>query len=201
LPRSWLRRNRLRHLVNTRGQQLRRGQRRARVGRAGPAAGDVYVGGYSTVSVISPATNTVTATIPVGSAPDEVAISPTTGDVYVTNVLGGTVSVINPTTNQIIDTITLNGDQGFPAWVAAAGSTGPNAGRRGPASAPRGAAPSPHPSGRRGRCAGRRLGHPVGVSRRQVGEDVPVGQDRGQGFERGGVCGARRCRAARAARR
>ena len=57
----------------------------------GPEAGDFYVANYAgnTVSVINPATNTVIATIPVGSGPDGVAVSPTgpeAGDVYVTNI-------------------------------------------------------------------------------------------------------------------
>jgi DNA-binding beta-propeller fold protein YncE len=48
--------------------------------------------------VISPTTNTVTATIPVGTQPFAVAVSPTgptAGDIYVTNSNDGTVSVIS----------------------------------------------------------------------------------------------------------
>ncbi|WP_459561292.1 YncE family protein [Mycobacterium kiyosense] len=48
-----------------------------------------------TVSVINPTTNTVTATIPVGSSPYGVAIDPVTGAVYVANFQSGTVSVIS----------------------------------------------------------------------------------------------------------
>ena len=58
--------------------------------------------------MINPATNTVTATIPVGSEPQGVAVSPTgtyAGDIYVTNDGGATVSVINPATNTVIATI------------------------------------------------------------------------------------------------
>jgi DNA-binding beta-propeller fold protein YncE len=50
------------------------------------------------VSVINPATNTVTNTIPVGNLPADVAVSPTgpeVGDVYVTNGGDNTVSVIS----------------------------------------------------------------------------------------------------------
>ena len=62
----------------------------------------------NSVSVINPATNTVTATIPVGTEPHGVAVSPTgpyAGDIYVTNYGGGTVSVINPATNTVTATI------------------------------------------------------------------------------------------------
>ena len=55
--------------------------------------------------MINPTTNTVTATIPVGSDPQGVAVSPETGDVYVTNFGDGTVSVINPATNTVTATI------------------------------------------------------------------------------------------------
>ena len=52
-----------------------------------PATGTVYVANAydGTVSVIDAATNTVTATIPVGSNPGEVAVDPATGTVYVAN--------------------------------------------------------------------------------------------------------------------
>ncbi len=49
--------------------------------------------GSGTVSVIN--TATVTATIGVGDSPYGVAVSPTTGDVYVTNLLSDTVSVLS----------------------------------------------------------------------------------------------------------
>jgi YVTN family beta-propeller protein len=51
--------------------------------------------GSGTVSVINTATDTVTATIGVGDSPYGVAVSPTTGDVYVTNLLSDTVSVLS----------------------------------------------------------------------------------------------------------
>src|ERR1700731_621419 len=80
------------------------------VSPTGPEAGDVYVvnAGSNTVSLIDPATNTVIATIPVGTSPDGVAVSPTgpeAGDVYVVNAGSNTVSVIDPATNTVIATI------------------------------------------------------------------------------------------------
>ena len=47
------------------------------------------------MSVINAATNAVTATIPVGTGPDAVAMNPATGTGYVTNSGGNTVSVIS----------------------------------------------------------------------------------------------------------
>ena len=47
------------------------------------------------MSVIDTATNTVTATIPVGSGPTAVAVSPDGSLAYVTNIGDGTVSVIS----------------------------------------------------------------------------------------------------------
>ncbi len=58
--------------------------------------GNVYVTnqGSNTVSVIDPATNTVTGSpITVGASPLGVAVNPVTGEVYVTNFAGDTVSV------------------------------------------------------------------------------------------------------------
>ncbi|WP_412768687.1 YncE family protein, partial [Mycobacterium canetti] len=56
--------------------------------------------GSNTVSVIDPATNTVTGSITVGITPLGVAVNPG-GNVYVTNFNSGTVSVIDPTTNTV----------------------------------------------------------------------------------------------------
>ena len=73
-----------------------------------PAAGTVYVTNAAddgTVSVIDAATNTVTATIPVGSGPYAVAVDPAAGTVYVTNGGDGTVSVIDEATNTVTATI------------------------------------------------------------------------------------------------
>ena len=51
--------------------------------------------GGSSVSVINTATNTVTATIAVGSFPREVAVSPDGTTAYITNYGSNSVSVIN----------------------------------------------------------------------------------------------------------
>jgi len=59
----------------------------------------------STVSVIATATNTVTATIAVGTAPQGVAVSPDGGTVYVANAVSNTVSVIAAATNTVAATI------------------------------------------------------------------------------------------------
>ena len=48
--------------------------------------------------MIDGTTNTVTATIPVGSTPFGVAFNPDNGDLYVTNPGSNTVSVIAPLT-------------------------------------------------------------------------------------------------------
>jgi YVTN family beta-propeller protein len=84
------------------------------VSPTGPEAGDIYVAnlGSGTVSVINPATNTVVATLPVGSEPNLLAVSPAgpeAGDVYVPNAGSGTASVINPATNTVTATINVGG--------------------------------------------------------------------------------------------
>jgi YVTN family beta-propeller protein len=48
------------------------------------------------VSVINPATNAVTATIPVGDSPVDIAFNQNNGNLYVTNFDGDTVYVITP---------------------------------------------------------------------------------------------------------
>ncbi|MSY45028.1 MAG: hypothetical protein F2686_05310, partial [Actinobacteria bacterium] len=62
----------------------------------------------ATVSVINTATNTVSATIPVGRDPFAVAITPDGTKAYVTNA-SETVSVIDTATNTVIAAITLGG--------------------------------------------------------------------------------------------
>ena len=70
-----------------------------------PDGSKVYVANaVGTVSVIDTATNTVTATIPVGSGPFGVAVSPDGSKVYVANGVG-TVSVIDTATNTVTATI------------------------------------------------------------------------------------------------
>jgi YVTN family beta-propeller protein len=61
--------------------------------------------GANTVSVIDTVTNTVVATIPVGTNPHGVAVSPDGSKVYVTNTNGYTVSVIATATNTVVATI------------------------------------------------------------------------------------------------
>jgi YVTN family beta-propeller protein len=58
-----------------------------------------------TVSVIDTATDTVSATIPVGLSPEAVAVKPDGSRVYVANVSSNTVSVIDRATNTVSATI------------------------------------------------------------------------------------------------
>ncbi|WP_445165919.1 VCBS domain-containing protein [Mycolicibacterium sp. Dal123E01] len=67
----------------------------------------------NTVSVISTATNTVTATITVGDYPSDVAFSPDGKFAYVTNAYSGTVSVIDTATNTVTHTISAAMSPGF----------------------------------------------------------------------------------------
>lgn len=70
-------------------------------------AQNAYITNYnaSTVSVIETATNTVTATIPVGRGPDGVAVTPGGAKAYIANQIDGTVSVIDTATNTVTATI------------------------------------------------------------------------------------------------
>jgi YVTN family beta-propeller protein len=70
---------------------------------AGTDGKSVYVANSASgsVSVISTATNTVTTTIKVGSAPQALALS--ANRLYVANAGSGTVSVIDTTTNKLVD--------------------------------------------------------------------------------------------------
>jgi YVTN family beta-propeller protein len=67
------------------------------LGSAETSAQNAYITnlGSDTVSVIDTATNTVTATIPVGEEPRGAAVSPDGSTVYITNTVDGTVSVID----------------------------------------------------------------------------------------------------------
>ena len=58
-----------------------------------------------TASVIDTATNTVTATVPVGDGPVGVAVTPDGARAYVTNVASGTVSVIATADNSVVTTV------------------------------------------------------------------------------------------------
>ena len=62
--------------------------------------------GSKTVSVIDTATNKVVATVPVGSFPFGVAVTPDGTHVYVTNS-DSTVSVIKTATNTVVKTISV----------------------------------------------------------------------------------------------
>ena len=63
--------------------------------------------GGTTVSVISTATNTVAATVPVGGYPAGVAVTPNGAYAYVTNYGSKSVSVINTATNTVAATVTV----------------------------------------------------------------------------------------------
>lgn len=74
-----------------------------------PTSTKVYVpgGASSLVSVINIATNTITATVTVGSSPNTVATAPNGLKTYVTNEISGSVSVIDTSNNTVIGTITV----------------------------------------------------------------------------------------------
>jgi YVTN family beta-propeller protein len=74
------------------------------------------------VSVIDAATNTVTATIPVGSNLGRVAVDPAAGTVYVTDDDTGTVNVIDVATNAWIATVSVGSDPDEMAVDPAAGT-------------------------------------------------------------------------------
>ena len=76
---------------------------------------NIYVANSSgnTVSVIEPATNTVTTTINVGSQPSGIAFDGT--NIYVANFSGNTVSVIEPATNTVTATINVGSE---PSGIA-----------------------------------------------------------------------------------
>src|SRR5271170_2085904 len=71
--------------------------------------------GDNTVSVINTATNTVSATIVVGTTPVGVAVTPDGNKVYITNLNDNNVSVINTATNTVSATIPVRTD---PVGVA-----------------------------------------------------------------------------------
>src|ERR1700690_3248450 len=61
------------------------------------------------VSVIDTATNTVTATIPVGNHPTGIAVDYLGARAYTANALDGTISVIDAATNTVNATIQMGG--------------------------------------------------------------------------------------------
>ena len=76
----------------------------ATLARAEPFA---YITNVSSnnVSVIDTASNTVTATVPVGIQPIGVAVAPSGGLVYVTNHASGSISVIDAASNTVTATV------------------------------------------------------------------------------------------------
>ena len=77
-------------------------------GAGATSACAIYVlnGGDNSVSVIDGTTNTVTTTIPVGTNPYGVAVSPS-GTIYVANKDDNSVSVIDGTTNTVTATVPI----------------------------------------------------------------------------------------------
>ena len=61
--------------------------------------------GAGSVSVIDTATNTIVATVPVGSNPDGIAVTPNGAFAYVAQESATTVSVIDTATNTITATV------------------------------------------------------------------------------------------------
>ena len=84
-----------------------------------PNGQSVYVTNQNgnSISVIDPATNTVTSTIAVGSHPIGIAATPDSASIYATNSGSNTVSVITVATNTVATTIPV--DQG-PYGIAIA---------------------------------------------------------------------------------
>src|SRR5262245_11504367 len=68
-----------------------------------------YVGNEEggTVSVIDTAVNTGVATVPVGSLPEGIAVTPDGKHVYVANGNSNTVSVIDTATNTVVATVPI----------------------------------------------------------------------------------------------
>ena len=94
------------------------------VGSVSAAGTYAYVANYgsNTVSVINTSTNTVSATVTVGTGPIGVAINPAGTYVYVANNGGNTVSVINTSTNTVSATVTVGS---VPYGVAIASTNPP----------------------------------------------------------------------------
>ena len=85
-------------------------------GIAYDSKGEIFVanGDFDLVSVISDSTNTVVATIPVGSVPYGVAYDSGKGEIFVANHGADSVSVISDSTNTVIANVTLeNQPQGI----------------------------------------------------------------------------------------
>src|SRR5262245_1858005 len=76
-------------------------------GRGAYADECVYVAA-SPVSIINTESDTVTATVPVGADPFDVALTANGARAYVTNSGSNSVSVIDSTTRNVIDTLPAN---------------------------------------------------------------------------------------------
>ena len=89
-------------------------RRRLTAGAAGPLA---YVADYSagTVSVLDTGTDTVAATIPVGTKPYNIALNPSGTTAFVANSESASVSAINTGSNTV--TATTNGFA-YPSAIA-----------------------------------------------------------------------------------
>jgi YVTN family beta-propeller protein len=70
----------------------------------------------SAVAVIDIPTNTVVASVTVGTTPHGVAITPDGAFAYVSNFYNNSASVIDTTTNTVVDTV--EGVASFPEAVA-----------------------------------------------------------------------------------
>ncbi len=88
-----------------------------------PANGDVYVtnDGSNNVSVVSGASNTVVATVPVGSTPYGAAYDRANGDIYVTDFDSGALSIIGPVT--ITSTPTISSFTATPSTTSVGQTT------------------------------------------------------------------------------
>ena len=88
---------------------------------SGPSsAQNAYItnSGSNTVSVIDTATNTVVSTIPVGTTPFGVAVTPDGSKVYIANATSNTVSVIDTATNAVVSTIPVgSGPDAFGIFI------------------------------------------------------------------------------------
>jgi YVTN family beta-propeller protein len=71
----------------------------------------------NSVSVIDTATNTVMATVPVGSLPNEVAVTPDGKHAYVTNFSSNNVSVIATATNKVVASAPVGSQPGGVAII------------------------------------------------------------------------------------
>ncbi|MCI4319723.1 MAG: YncE family protein [Thermoplasmata archaeon] len=76
-----------------------------------PSNGNIYVANThaGTVSVITGATNAVTATIKVGSNDSQVLYNPTSTEIYVLNPFSDNVSIISGATNKVVATVAVAG--------------------------------------------------------------------------------------------